>query len=47
MEKLEKICSKCGKLKDIGCFWRTTAIALSYGEGPEYVGNLEKGDKIL
>jgi len=27
--------------------WATTTIAISYGEGPEYVGNLEKGDKVL
>jgi len=27
--------------------WATTAIAIGYGEGPEYVGNLEKGDRIL
>jgi len=26
--------------------WATTAIAMSYGEGPEYVGNIEKGGKF-
>jgi len=25
--------------------WATTAIAMSYGEDPEYIGNLEKRDK--
>lgn len=27
--------------------WCTTSIAMKYGEGPEYIGNINKQDKIL
>lgn len=26
--------------------WATTAIAMKYGESPEYIGNMEKGDRV-
>jgi len=36
----------CFNYTNIQPLWATTAIAMSYGEGPEYVGNLEKGGKF-
>lgn len=37
----------CFNYKNLRPLWATTDIAMSYGEGPEYIGNLEKGCKIL
>lgn len=37
----QKICFHYTNLQPL---WATTAIAMKYGEGPEYIGNLEKGD---
>jgi len=33
----------CFNYTNVQPLWATTAIAMSYGEGSEYVGNLEKG----
>jgi len=38
---------KCFHYTNLQPLWATTAIAMKYGEGPEYIGNLEKQDKII
>ena len=37
----------CFNYKNIQPLWATTEIAMKYGEGADYIGNLEKSDKIL
>ena len=37
---------KCFHYTNTQPLWATTAIAISYGEGPDYIGNLEKSNKI-
>lgn len=36
--------NKCFHYTNLQPLWATTAIAMKYGEGPEYIGNLEKSD---
>ena len=38
---------KCFHYTNLQPLWSTRDIAMSYGEDPEYVGNLEKADKII
>ena len=40
----QKICFHYTNLQPL---WATREIAISYGEGPDYIGNLEKGHSIL
>ena len=37
---------KCWALSNLQPLWATKEIAMSYGEGFDYIGNLEKGGKI-
>ena len=37
----------CFHYTNLRPLWTTTAIAVSYGEDPSYVGNIEKNDKII
>jgi hypothetical protein len=38
---------KCFHYTNLQPLWATTEIAISYGECPDYVGNIEKGCKLL
>lgn len=38
---------KCWALNNLQPLWATKEIAISYGESNEYIGNLDKGDKII
>jgi hypothetical protein len=38
---------ECFHYANLQPLWATREIAISYGEGPDYVGNLEKGNKII
>lgn len=35
---------KCWALSNLQPLWATTKIAMSHGEGPDYIGNIEKND---
>jgi hypothetical protein len=37
---------KCFHYTNLQPLWATREIAMSYGEGPDYIGNLEKSDKL-
>jgi len=37
---------ECFHYTNIRPLWATTDIAMSYGEGPDYIGNLEKGKTV-
>lgn len=36
----------CWSLDNLQPLWATTEIAISYGEGPDYIGNLDKNNNI-
>lgn len=36
----------CWALSNLQPLWATTTIAISYGESPDYIGNIEKGNSI-
>lgn len=38
---------KCWSLSNLRPLWATTAIAMTYGEDETYIGNLNKGGKII
>lgn len=38
---------KCFHYTNLMPRWGTTQIAITYGEGPDYIGNIEKADKII
>lgn len=38
---------QCFHYTNLQPLWATTEIAMSYGEGPDYIGNLEKSCKLL
>lgn len=37
----------CWSLENLQPLWATTEIAMSYGEDETYIGNIEKGNKVL
>lgn len=38
---------KCWALSNLQPLWATTAIAIGYGESHEYIGNIEKKNKLI
>jgi hypothetical protein len=36
----------CWALSNLQPLWESTTVAISYGESTDYIGNLEKGDRI-
>jgi hypothetical protein len=43
----EKQITNCWSLDNLQPLWATTQIAIAYGEDSSYIGNIEKGNKII